>query len=259
MNINDNTNSHDIEVRLSDNGMFIIATNSHEYRLTGFYSIQSIAKLHKYLGEQIQLQQQKENTEMREKFTIAKLLIALKNRNECQMLSLNSSEQADLIPEVEKLLSELEKLQQENRNAKIDNQKLYKEIEKLKSKIEELTGKYHYQLQVNDGLTNKNRSLEMNSDCWEKAKSIIKLIPNPESYSPLKLLESFVKNALAKDNRIDGKLYAAKFHNAFEPTAIKWDGVGKFWYWYGNDIQYTDSFFEWISDAPIDLEVENEQ
>lgn len=51
---------------------------------------------------------------MREKFTIAKLLIALKNRNECQMLSLNSSEQADLIPEIEKLLSELEKLQQEN-------------------------------------------------------------------------------------------------------------------------------------------------
>lgn len=77
---------------------------------------------------------------MREKFTIAKLLIALKNRNECQMLSLNSSEQADLIPEIEKLLSENEKLQQENRNAKVDNQELYKEIEKLKSRDKILNG-----------------------------------------------------------------------------------------------------------------------
>ncbi len=199
--------------------------------------------------------QQSKDKEMREKFTIAKLLIALKNRNECQMLSLNSSEQADLIPEIEKLLSELEKLQQENRNAKVDNQELYKEIEKLKSKIEELTGKYHYQLQVNDGLVNKNRSLEMSSDCWEKAKLIIKLIPNPESCSLLKLLESFVKKALAKERKSGWYVVLHKDWNKRKPLyySKESNGWGDRYFTKEIEHQYDNSCFSYISPTPIDL------
>mgnify|MGYP000906794896 CR=1 FL=1 len=224
-------------------------------------SLDEQIQLHEYLGEQIALQINKEKTEMKEKLTVAKLLIALKNRDEGQMLRLNSSEQADLIPEVEKLLSELEKLQQENRNAKVDNQELYKEIEKLKSKIEELTGKYHYQLQVNDGLVNKNRSLEMSSDCWEKAKLIIKLIPNPESCSLLKLLESFVKNALAKERVSGWYVVLHKDWNKRKPLyySKESNGWGDRYFTKEIEHQYDNSCFSYISPTPIDLGGQNEQ
>lgn len=256
MNINDDTNSHDIEVRPSDNGMFIIATNSHEYRLTGFYSIQSITKLHKYLGEQIQLRQPKENT-MDGKFTIAKLLIALKNRNECQMLSLNSSEQADLIPEVEKLLSELEKLQQENRNAKVDNQELYKEIEKLKSRDKILNGWNDDAAKEIEKLKSENEELSRHysnmKSVYNNLIRIITLIPNSVKKNgamDFERAESFIKSKIAEE-RISG-LYWAKQKTLDKKKVYQYRKEYKTWEGFGLFSPMKDADFEWIDAERIE-------
>ncbi len=161
----------------------------------------------------------------------------------------------------DKALSDLEKTKQENERLKTDNKtansnyntwadNAKKEIAGLKSDVKTAESNY-------DKLKSENEEYK---EYLDKLVELLQAIPNSieevdgERSVNFGAITHFIKNALAKENRIDGKLYAAKFHNAFEPTAIKWDDVGKFWHWYGNDIQYTDSFFEWISDTPINLE-----
>jgi len=197
--------------------------------------------LDKYLKEwhkttEINKQTNSESEKMREKFTIAKLLIALKNRNECQMLSLNSSEQADLIPEVEKLLSELEKLQQENRNAKVDNLVLYKEIEKLKSENEELSRHYSNMKSVYNNLIR-----------------IITLIPNSVKKNgamDFERAESFIKSKIAEE-RISG-LYWAKQKTLDKKKVYQYHKEYKTWEGFGLFSPMKDADFEWIDAERIE-------
>lgn len=218
--------------------------------------------LDKYLKEwhkttEINKQTNSESEKMREKFTIAKLLIALKNRNKCQMLSLNSSEQADLIPEVEKLLSELEKLQQENRNAKVDNQELYKEIEKLKSRDKILNGWNDDAAKEIEKLKSENEELSRHysnmKSVYNNLIRIITLIPNSVKKNgamDFERAESFIKSKIAEE-RISG-LYWAKQKTLDKKKVYQYHKEYKTWEGFGLFSPMKDADFEWIDAERIE-------